>query len=177
MNQSNSPYLQNSFNRMLNIGNIGGLGGRMGELEKASMRLGEAASQRRMGETQQEYGLRGGLMEKEYGLKDVSMGKEYGLRGDLAGKESGFRQNEMKLGSGLRINEMGKESGFRQNEMNLGSGLRINEEDARIAGIGKQSKAQERASLESEKRSLQSKSYLSPEERERLNQINRQLQF
>ena len=118
--------VQGSFNRMMNIGQIGGLGGRMGELEKASMRLGEAASQRRMGEAQQEYGLRGGLMEKEYGL-----------RGDLLSKE----------------------------------------EDAKIAGIGIQSKAQERASLESEKRSLQSKSYLSPEEKMRLDQISRQLQM
>jgi len=37
--------LSQSFERM-GIGEIGGLGGRMGELEKASLRLGEASAQR-----------------------------------------------------------------------------------------------------------------------------------
>ncbi len=37
-----------SFEKM-GIGSIGGLGGRMGELEKASLRLGEAAAERERG--------------------------------------------------------------------------------------------------------------------------------
>jgi hypothetical protein len=45
--------LSNSFSRM-GFGRIGSLGGTMGELEKASMRLGEAASQRRMREMEKE---------------------------------------------------------------------------------------------------------------------------
>lgn len=56
--------VESSFNRM-NIGQVGGLGGRMGELEKASMRLAEAASQRRMGEAAQESQLKGSLLEKQ----------------------------------------------------------------------------------------------------------------
>jgi hypothetical protein len=60
-----SGQVEGSFNRMMNIGEVGGLGGRMGELEKASMRLGEAASQRRMGE-----------MEKEISLKTAGIGTE-----------------------------------------------------------------------------------------------------
>jgi hypothetical protein len=60
-----SGQVQGSFDRMMNIGQVGGLGGRMGELEKASMRLGEAASQRRMGE-----------MEKEISLKTAGIGTE-----------------------------------------------------------------------------------------------------
>jgi hypothetical protein len=46
---SSYSALSESFNRM-GFGRIGSLGGTMGELEKASMRLGEAASQRRMRE-------------------------------------------------------------------------------------------------------------------------------
>jgi hypothetical protein len=45
--------LSNSFSRM-GFGRIGSLGGTMGELEKASMRLSEAASQRRMKEMEKE---------------------------------------------------------------------------------------------------------------------------
>jgi hypothetical protein len=94
--------VQGSFNRMMNIGQVGGLGGRMGELEKASMRFGEAASQRRIGE-----------MEKEI--------------------------------------------------------------EAKTAGIGAASTASEKASLDSERRALQSKISPTLQERQRLDQINRQL--
>jgi hypothetical protein len=97
-----SGKVQGSFDRMMNIGQVGGLGGRMGELEQASMRLAEAASQRRIGETE----------------KRAS---------------------------------------------------------AEAAGIGTQAKASERASLESERRRLQSIGFLSQGDRERLDQINRQL--
>ena len=110
---TSSGQVQGSFDRMMNIGQVGGLGGRMGELEKASMRLAEAASQRRMGETEKEYGLKGGLLEKGA--------------------------------------------------------------SAEAAGIGTQAKASERASLESERRRLQSIGFLSKDDRERLDQINRQL--
>jgi hypothetical protein len=105
--------IQGSFDRMMNIGQVGGLGGRMGSLEQASMRLAEAASQRRMGETEKEYGLKGGLLEKQA--------------------------------------------------------------SAEAAGIGTQAKASERASLEAERRRLQSIGSLSRSDRERLDQINRQL--
>jgi len=146
-----------SFNRMMNIGEVGGLGGRMGELEKASMRLAEAASQRTMGQTEQEYGLRGGLMEKEYGLKDISMGKEYGLKGSLLGKEAA-----------LKDISMGKEYGLK--------GVLLEKQvSAEAAGIGTQAKASDRASLESERRRLQSIGFLSQGDREKLYQINRQL--
>lgn len=49
--QQQSPVnpLATAYEKM-GIGKIGDLGGRMGDLEKASMRLGEAASQRRLGE-------------------------------------------------------------------------------------------------------------------------------
>jgi hypothetical protein len=71
-----SGQVQGSFDRMMNIGQVGGLGGRMGELEKASMRLGEAASQRRVGEMEREYGLKGGLLEKEISAKTAGIGAE-----------------------------------------------------------------------------------------------------
>jgi hypothetical protein len=60
--QSSGGQVQGSFNRMMNIGEVGGLGGRMGELEKASMRLGEAASQRRIGEMEKEQEIRRGSL-------------------------------------------------------------------------------------------------------------------
>jgi hypothetical protein len=108
-----SGKVQGSFDRMMNIGQVGGLGGRMGSLEQASMRLAEAASQRRMGETEKEYDLKGGLLEKQA--------------------------------------------------------------SAEVAGIGTQAKASERASLEAERRRLQSIGFLSQSDREKLDQINRQL--
>jgi len=110
---STSNQVQGSFDRMMNIGQVGGLGGRMGSLEQASMRLAEAASQRRMGEAKKEYDLKGGLLEKQA--------------------------------------------------------------SAEVAGIGTQAKASERASLEAERRRLQSIGFLSQSDRERLGQINRQL--
>jgi hypothetical protein len=116
--------VEESFNRMMNIGQVGGLGGRMGQLEQASMRLAEAASQRKTGEMEKEYGLRGGQMEREYEL-----------RGGLLEKEIA----------------------------------------AKTAGIGLETKASEKASLDSQVRALQSKDFLTEEERDRLNQINRQL--
>jgi hypothetical protein len=94
--------VEGSFNRMMNIGQIGDLGGKMGSLERASMRLAESASQRRMGETEKEYGLRGGLLEKEYGLKDISMGKEYGLRDISTEKEYGLKGGLLEKEYGLK---------------------------------------------------------------------------
>jgi hypothetical protein len=93
VSSASSPanQMKSSFNRMMSVGKIGDLGGRMGELEKASIRLGDVETQRSMAE-----------------------------------KES-------------------------------------------------QSKASERLALESEKRSLQSKTMRSLEEQDRLNQITRQI--
>jgi hypothetical protein len=73
---STSNQVQGSFDRMMNIGQVGGLGGRMGSLEQASMRLAEAASQRRVGEMEREYGLKGGLLEKEISAKTAGIGAE-----------------------------------------------------------------------------------------------------
>lgn len=73
--QQQPQTLQQSFERM-GIGKIGGLGGRMGELEKASMRLAEAASQRSMAETEKEYGLKGGLLEKEIAARTAGIGAQ-----------------------------------------------------------------------------------------------------
>jgi hypothetical protein len=70
--EGKSPMIGQSFEKM-GLGKIGGLGGRMGQLEQASMRLAQAASDRRMSEAEQEAKLKGGLL-----------GQEYGLRGNLA---------------------------------------------------------------------------------------------
>ena len=64
INGTGQLSLADSFNKM-GLGKIGGLGGRMGDLEKASMRLGQAASQRRMGEAEQEYGFKKDLSQFE----------------------------------------------------------------------------------------------------------------
>jgi hypothetical protein len=83
--QSEAGQVQGSFNRMMNIGEVGGLGGRMGELEKASMRLGEAASQRRIGE-----------MEKEAQFKSSGIGME-AKASEKAQIESQIRSLQSKL--------------------------------------------------------------------------------
>jgi hypothetical protein len=75
-----SGQVQGSFDRMMNIGQVGGLGGRMGELEKASMRLAEAASQRRIGE-----------MEKEQQVKTAGIGQTAKVS-EKADLESRLRQ-------------------------------------------------------------------------------------
>lgn len=85
--ESKSPMIRQSFEKM-GLGSIGGRGGRMGQLEQASMRLAQAASNRRMDESEQEYGLRGALASQEAALKGGLLGQEYGLRGGLAQTES-----------------------------------------------------------------------------------------
>lgn len=55
--------ISDSYNRM-GFGKIGGLGGRMGELEKASLRLGEAAAGRRLKEQEAEYGYQSRLQSQ-----------------------------------------------------------------------------------------------------------------
>jgi len=94
----------------------------MSGLEGASMRLANAASQRSMAEagygsglkmgeaeneyglrdisTAKEYGLKGGLTEKEYGLRDISTAKEYGLKGGLTEKEYGIKEKQTAALSG-----------------------------------------------------------------------------
>lgn len=52
--------LSESFNKM-GLGRIGGLGGRMGDLEKASMRLGEMAAIRKEREQAMEYAYQSAL--------------------------------------------------------------------------------------------------------------------
>jgi len=58
----------------MGIGKTGDLGGRMGELEKASMRLGEAASQRRIGEIGSEYDSRRKLQEAQADIEARQLG-------------------------------------------------------------------------------------------------------
>jgi hypothetical protein len=54
MTSSSAPTsISDSYNKM-GIGKIGGLGGKMGELEKASLRLGQAAADRRLKEQELE---------------------------------------------------------------------------------------------------------------------------
>ncbi len=55
--------ISDSYNRM-GFGKIGGLGGRMGELEKASLRLGEAAAGRKLKEQEAEYGYQSRLQSQ-----------------------------------------------------------------------------------------------------------------
>jgi hypothetical protein len=55
--------ISDSYNRM-GFGKIGGLGGRMGELEKASLRLGEAAAGRKLKEQKAEYGYQSRLQSQ-----------------------------------------------------------------------------------------------------------------
>jgi hypothetical protein len=77
--------VQSSFDRMMNIGQVGGLGGRMGQLEQASMRLGEAASQRRIGE-----------LEKEIEAKTAGIGME-AKAAERASLESQMRDLQSKI--------------------------------------------------------------------------------
>jgi hypothetical protein len=73
--QQQSPVnpLASSYEKM-GIGKIGDLSGRMGELEKASMRLGEAASQRRIGEIGSEYDSRRKLQEAQADIEARQLG-------------------------------------------------------------------------------------------------------
>ena len=89
INGTGQLSLADSFNKM-GLGKIGGLGGRMGDLEKASMRLGQAASQRRMGEAEQESNLQGGLLEKDYGFKKDLSQSESDTQSQLAAQSAGY---------------------------------------------------------------------------------------
>ena len=89
INGTGQLSLADSFNKM-GLGKIGGLGGRMGDLEKASMRLGQAASQRRMGEAEQESNLKGGLLEKEYGFKKDLSRSESDTQSQLTAQSAGY---------------------------------------------------------------------------------------
>ena len=60
--------ISDSYAKM-GFGKIGGLGGRMGELEKASLRLGEAAAARRLKEQEAEAAARAKLAEQEFGYQ------------------------------------------------------------------------------------------------------------
>jgi len=112
--QLSPTQTEQSFEKM-GLGSIGGLGGRMGQLEQASMRLGQAASNRRMGETQQEYGLKSGLLGQEYGLRDTSTAKEYGLKGGLLGQEYGLRGALASQEAALKRGLLGQEYVLRGN--------------------------------------------------------------
>jgi hypothetical protein len=82
--------------RMGGYGEVGSLGGRMGELEKASMRLGETAYQRDLGAQQlrgsQEVGLQTLRGEQETGLQQLRGGQEMGLQGLRGFQETGLQQ-------------------------------------------------------------------------------------
>ena len=81
--ESKPPMIRQSCEK-LGLGSSGGLGGRMGQLEQASMRLAQAASNRQMDEAEQEYKMRGELASQESALKGELLGQEYRLRGSLA---------------------------------------------------------------------------------------------
>jgi hypothetical protein len=100
-----------SFEKM-GIGKIGGLGGRMGQLEQASMRLAQAASDRRMGETEQEYKLKGGLLGQEYGLRGGLLNTESDIALNAASKAAGYsspQQMQYDLQKKRREDERRKE--------------------------------------------------------------------
>ena len=78
-----SPMIGQSFERM-GLGKIGGLGGRMGQLEQASMRLAQAASERRMGETEQEYGLKQGLAQSQANIESAQAAQMGGYSSPFA---------------------------------------------------------------------------------------------
>lgn len=69
-NASKPSYssISDSYNRM-GFGRIGSLGGRMGELEKASLRLGETASARILKEQEEEGRLQQILARQQFGYQ------------------------------------------------------------------------------------------------------------
>jgi hypothetical protein len=92
--EAKSPMIGQSFEKM-GLGQIGGLGGRMGQLEQASMRLAQAASDRRMGEAEQETKLKGQLLGQEYelrrGLAQSQANIESAQAAQMAGYSSPFQ--------------------------------------------------------------------------------------
>jgi hypothetical protein len=94
--------LSQSFERM-GIGEIGGLGGRMGELEKASLRLAEASAQRESRlldqSGQQAYELQGLIGRQEYGLQGLRGRQKYGLQ-KLRGQQSLAQQSLIGIQQG-----------------------------------------------------------------------------
>jgi hypothetical protein len=87
-----------SFEKM-GLGKIGGLGGRMGQLEQASMRLAQAASDRRMGESEQEAKLKGNLLSQEYGLRGNLAQSQANIESSQAAQMAGYSSPfEMQTG-------------------------------------------------------------------------------
>ena len=95
---NDSKMIGQSFERM-GLGKVGGLGGRMGQLEQASMRLAQAASDRRMGEAEQEFKLKGNLLQRESDILSQRQSQQAGysspfeMQTNLAGQR---RENEKK---------------------------------------------------------------------------------
>ena len=92
--------------RMGGYGEVGSLGGRMGELEKASMRLGETAYQRELGTQQlrgsQEVGLQTLRGEQETGLQTLRGGQEMSLQGLRGFQERGLQEMRGSQEMGLQ---------------------------------------------------------------------------
>ena len=102
-----STQIGQSFERM-GLGKIGGLGGRMGQLEQASMRLAQAASDRRMSEAGQEAKLKGGLLGQEYGLRQGLAQSQANIESAQAAQMAGYSsplQMQMDIASQRRKNE------------------------------------------------------------------------
>ena len=110
--EGKSPMIGQSFEKM-GLGKIGGLGGRMGQLEQASMRLAQAASNRRMDEAEQEYGLRGNLAQSQANIESAHAAQMAGysspfeMQQDIAKKR---RDNENKLRQQEDIYRIGQEN-------------------------------------------------------------------
>jgi hypothetical protein len=74
--RSSQTSISNSYDRM-GGGKVGSLGGRMGELEKASVRLGKIASQRKMQEQKAEYGYQSKLQAQKAKEEADQQAREY----------------------------------------------------------------------------------------------------
>ena len=114
--EGKSPMIGQSFERM-GLGKIGGLGGRMGQLEQASMRLAQAASDRRMGEAEQEAKLKGGLLGQEYGLRQGLAQSQANIESTQAAQMAGYSspfQMQTDIASKRRENERRQKEQERQ---------------------------------------------------------------
>jgi hypothetical protein len=104
--------------RMGGYGEVGSLGGRMGELEKASMRLGETAYQRDLGMQQfrggQEFGLQQLRGEQETGLQQLRGGQEMSLQGLRGFQERGLQQMRGSQETGLQRLRGSQEMGLQK---------------------------------------------------------------
>lgn len=89
-NASKPSYssISDSYNRM-GFGRIGSLGGRMGELEKASLRLGETASARILKEQEEEGRLQQILARQQFGYQSKLQAQRAAQEQELARMNKG----------------------------------------------------------------------------------------